>query len=508
MKRLTLLLGAVIGFVLLTTLAVAGWLVGTTGGARFLLEKVADGTGARLRIGRIEGRLLDELRLEQTAVKHPLLSVRVESLHLGWNPVMLLTGNLAIKNLELRGVAIRDLRPPVDKPIDLSWPKLSGPALRMNGWISSLDLRDLSYQRGSTGPNVFSEITGRVDWHGGRAALTRLVIKTPDGAVKGDAGISFRKPFLDLFVTITPAKQTAGISRLLVHAELAPGKGAEQATGTIRAMAMVTGQRTLQMSTAIGIAEKSLLIRNLSLSEAGRQGKLTGTATISFSDRPPALQLHLLAEKLDLSTEVPGLPPLDASIDLTGSLDEYQGTLRLATSGTGIRSGSLAGTVSGTREEISLRLDKGAWLDGTLTGAVHAQWSDGLNLAAKLSGRNIQPSRISPAWDGVVNLDVEGELRKPEAASLCGKIEGTLLASRLRGRQLTGELSAGIDDQDIILHRLLLRGKGFDIKASGSLARKIDFALLADDLGGLVPESAGTLRLSGELRRRKGLIGG
>lgn len=508
MKRLTLLLGAFTAFVLLTSLVVAGWLVGTTGGARFLLMKAAESSGASLRFTRIEGRLLDELRLEQTTIATGSLSLRAGALRLTWNPVLLLTGNLAIKKLDLRDVEIRDLRPPVEKPIDLTWPKISGPALRMNGWISSLNLRNLSYRQGSGKPTVISEINGRADWHGGRAALTRLTIKTPEGTVTGDAGISFRQPFLDLFATVTPATESAGFSRLLIHAELSPGKGAEQASGSIRALATVTGHHTLQLSTAIGLTEKTLSIRNLSLSEVGRQGKLTGTASVSFAEQTPALQLNFQAEKLDISPEVPGLPLLDGSIDLSGSIEDYRGAFRFVTRGSGIRSGSLAGTVSGTWEEITLRIDRGTWLDGTLTGTVHARWIEGLDLAATLSGRNIQPSRISPDWDGVINLDAEGKISKPDAAPLRGKIEASLLASRIRGRQLTGELSAGIDDQDIIINRLLLRGKGFDIKASGNLARKIDFALLADDLGGLVPESAGTLRLNGELRRRDGRFGG
>lgn len=508
MKRLTLLLGAFIGLALLTALVAAGWLVGTTGGARFLLETAAKSTGARLRIGRIEGRLLDELRLEQTTVATPTLSLRTGSLRINWKPAMLLAGNLAIKNLDLRDVEIKDYRPPVDKPIDLAWPKLSGPALRMNGWISSLTLSNLCYQRAAGEPAVLSELRGRVDWHGGRAALTRLTIKAPEGMITGDAGISFRQPFLDLFATVTPATESAGFSSLLVHAELSPGKGAEQATGSIRALARVAGQHTLQLSTAVGLAEKSLWIRNLSLSEVGRQGKLSGTATISFAERNPALQLQLLAEKLDISPEVPGMPLFDGSIDLTGSLESYRGTFGFSTKSTGIRAGSLKGTVTGNREEVTVRIDKGTWLNGTLTGSVHARWSDGLYLAANLNGRGIQPSRISPSWDGIINLDAKGEIRKPESAPLRGTIEATLLASRLRGRQLTGELSSSIDDQDITIQRLLLRGKGFDIKASGNLARKIDFALLADDLGGLVPESKGTLRLNGEIRRRDGRIGG
>ena len=508
MKKVYFSLGAVVGIILLAAIVAAGWILGTTEGARFVLAKAAESADVRLEIGRLEGRLLDELRLEQAAIATPLVSIRVKTLRLLWNPGMLLTGNLAIQSLDLRGVEIQDKRPKKDEPLDLSWPILSGPTIRLNGWISSLTLQDLSYQRNAEEPVLVSEMTGRVDIHRGQVALTKLILRTPTGTLTGDAGISFRKPLLNLFATVTPKEPVAGFSRLLVHAELAPGKGSDQTAGRIWAVAAARENRMLNVSANIGISSTVLRLHDLSLTEKGRKGKLTGKAEISLAGQSPALAVRLLAEKLDLSAEVPTLPPLDGTIDMTGTIDGYRGTLKLATSGTGVRSGSLAGTLSGNRNGVSLVLDKGSWLDGSLTGKLAVQWSDGLFLSAALRGRNINPARITPDWDGVVNLDMNGEIRTSDSAPLRAKITAKLLSSRLRGRQLTGDLTARLDHQDIIIDRLLLRGKGFDISAAGNTARSIDFTLRADDLGGLVPGTAGDLRLTGEVRRREGRIGG
>jgi len=508
MKKAAIWLGALFGIVLLATAIATGWLLGTTEGARFLLVKAAESAGARLEIGKLEGRLLDELRLEQTSVATPLITIKARSLRLEWKPGMLLIGNLAVESLDLRGVTIQDLRPKKDEPLDLSWPTLPGSALRLNGWISSLTLHDLSYRRNSEEPVIISEMTGRVDIHGGQVAVTKLILRAPAGTVTGDAGISFRKPLLNLFATVTPKEPLAGFSRLLVHTELAPGKAPDQATGRIWAMAAAEKNRMIQVSAAVGFARQSLRINDLSLTEAGRKGKLTGKAEISLAGRSPALAAQLLAEKLDLSAEIPTLPPLDGTIDLTGTVEKYRGTLKLATSGKGVRSGSLAGTFSGNRKGLSLVLEKGSWLAGTLTGNLAMQWSDGFVLSADLRGRNLNPSRITPDWNGVINLDMTGEIRTAESTPLRGKISAKLLSSSLRGRQLTGELAARIDNQDLIIDRLLLRGNGFDISATGNTAKTINFALRADDLSGLVPGTAGQLRLTGEVRRRDGRIGG
>ncbi|MRR59030.1 MAG: hypothetical protein EG824_12580 [Deltaproteobacteria bacterium] len=508
MKKVFFSLGALVGIILLAAIVAAGWILGTTEGARFLLAKAAESANVRLEIGRLEGRLLDELRLEQAAVAMPLVSIRVKSLRLQWNPVMLLTGNLAVQNLDLRGVEIQDKRPKKDEPLNLSWPILSGPTIRLNGWITSLTLHDLSYRRNSEEPVLVSEMTGRVDIHRGQLALTKLLLRTPAGTLTGDAGISFRKPLLNLFATVTPKQSVAGFSRLLVHAELAPGKGRDQTAGRIWAVAVAQKNRTLNVSANIGLSPTVLRLHDLSLNETGRKGKLTGKAEISFSGQSRALAAWLRAEKLDLSAEVPTLPPLDGTIDLTGTIESYRGKLTLVTSGTGVRSGSLGGTFSGTRKGVSFVLDKGSWLTGSLTGNLAVQWSDGLFLSAVLRGRNINPARITPDWNGVVNLDMNGEIRSSEAAPLRAKISAKLLSSRLRGRQLTGDLAARIENQNIIIDRLLLRGKGFDLSAAGNTARSIDFTLRADDLGGLVPGTAGQLRLTGEVRRRDGRIGG
>ncbi len=508
MKKVAFWLGSLIAIVLLAAIVAAGWLLGTTEGARFLLTKAAESANAHIQIGSLEGRLLDELRLEQADVSTPLFSVTVKALRLRWNPGMLLTGNLAVQSLDLRGVDIRDDRPAEEKPLDLSWPTLSGTALRLNGWISHLTLQDFSYRKNASEPLIVTEMTGRVDWHGGQVALTKLFLRTPAGTLKGDAGISFRKPLLNLFATITPKEPVAGFSRLLVHAGLNPGKGTEQASGQIQVVAATTDNRALHFATEIGIARNSLRASDLSLTETGRKGKLTGRAEISVAGRSPVFTVRLQADKLDISSEVPTLPPFDGTIDLTGSLEKYRGTLRLATSSTGMRSGSVSGSFSGNREEISLLLDKGSWLGGSLTGNLAARWNNGIFLSAALRGRNFNPALISPDWDGVINLDLNGEIQQQDSAPLRGKINGKLLASQLRGRPLSGELAARVDDQDILIDRLLLRGKGFHLSASGNIAKKIDFALLADDLGGLVPGTAGHLRLSGEVRRRDGRIGG
>jgi len=502
---------ALVSLLLLAVIGVAGWLLGTPEGARWLLDTAADRADVRLEIGRLEGTLRHGLILKGVTVRKPGITVRIHDLAFDWRPFMLLTGNLAVNRLDLAGVEILDERPVTAEPaepVDLSWPVISGPVTGLNGWVSSLTLRGLVYRRTTQAPLTLSRLAARVDWRGGRTAITGLDLSSADGRITGNVGISFREPRLNLFATVTPAESRAGFSKLLLLCELSPALGKEHAAGKLRAVAVAAANRRFDLSTGIGVSRNAVSVRDLVLVETGRKGRLTGEGAVSFAAPQPALSVKLKAEELDLSPEIPTLPPINGMLDLAGYLDRYRGGFRLAAAGKGWRSAALAGSLSGNAEGVALTIDKGSWLGGTLTGALKAGWSPAVFLSGKLRGRGLDPARITPDWKGVVNLDLNGELRSVAGAPLHARVEGRLLSSRVRGKTLTGELAARTDKGSLILDRLLLRGKGFDIHASGDLSKSIGFALRADDLGGLVPGSEGTLRAEGEIRRRDGRFGG
>jgi translocation and assembly module TamB len=499
---------ALASLVLLAVIGMTGWLLGTPEGARWLLDMAADSAGAKLEIGRLEGNLRHGLSLKGVTVRRPGIRVRIDEMAFDWRPAMLLTGNLAVNRLAVAGVEILDERPETEEPIDLAWPISSGPAARLNGWITSFTIRDLVYRRTARVPLTLSRLSARLDWLDGRVALTGLDLSSPDGRISGCAGISFREPELDLFATVSPALPTAGITRLLLLGQLSPARGKEHAKGKIRAVAVAASNRRFDLSGGIGISRNAISVREMVITETGRKGRLTGEGAVSFAAPLPAIGVRLKAEGLDLSPEVPSLPPISGILDLAGSLDRYRGGFRLSAADKGWRSASLTGVLSGNDTGMALTIEKGSWLGGTLGGALKAGWSRAITLSGELRGRGLDPARISPDWKGVVNLDLNGELRSIKGAPLHARVEGRLLSSRVRGKALTGELVARTDQGSLILDRLLLRGKGFDISASGDLGRRIGFALKADDLGGLVPGSAGTLRAEGEVLRRDGRFGG
>lgn len=489
-------------------IGIAGWLLGTPEGARLVLDAAAKQADARLEIRRLEGTLRSGLRLKGVTVRKSGVTIRANQLGFDWQPLMLLTGNLAVERLDAKGVDILDERPVSTTPVDLGWPVISGPAAHLNGWITSLAVKDLFYRRAPGNPLAVSRLSARLDWRGGRAAITGLDISSPGGRITGATGISFREPVLNLFATVVPARPQAGFSRLLLLCELTPGRGKEHAAGTLRATAITISNRRFDLSTLFTLSRDAVAVKETTLTEKKRKGRISGQGGISFADRRPAINARLKAEGLDLSPELPTLPPLSGEIALSGHVDDYRGTYHLSAPDKGWRSVAASGSVTGNREGAALAIDRGTWLGGSLGGSLRATWNRGFILSGELRGRGMDPARITPDWKGIVNLDLSGELRSVEPAPLSARVEGRLLSSRLRGRALTGELAARLSGDAFILDRLFLLGKGFDIRASGDLHSRIGFAVRADDLGGLVPGSSGTLRADGELLRRGGRFGG
>ena len=382
MKR-ALLYGALVALaiIILGVAGGAGWLLTSPEGGRRLLETAASMAGARLEIGRMEGRLLDGLRLEDTTLRASEMTITAGLLILEWDPLPLLIGDLSVEKLHARRVDIVDNRPESKEPTDLSWPVISGPLARVNGRVGNLDITGFTYKKSREKPFSLNRVSCRADLRAGRLAVTRLIIGAPEGVASGAAGVSFREPRLNLFATVKPSSPAAGFERFLVHASLQPGRGDEQAAGNIHAVAAGKEKR-VELSTGASLSRTSISFRNLALSEAGRQGRIIGKGTISFSGPKPELLISLGLEKLDLSREAPTLPPLNGTLGLKGYADDYKGDFHLAVAGKGWRSADLRGKISGDNKKVDVTLDRGALLKGTLSGALRAAWQEGLTLTA------------------------------------------------------------------------------------------------------------------------------
>lgn len=482
------------------------WLFATPRGARSLLDMAADAAGAQLSVGNLRGSLSQGLELGSVVLRSAHLEAKVEYIHLDFRPMLLLTGNVVADSINIRGAAIRDRRPEKTTPPELAWPILPAWTRHIQGWVNSITVRGLSYQRLERQPLLIRHLSTRLDWRNGQAILGNLLADAPAGQLFGNGRLSFREPRLGIAMTATPARAPAGFSSFLVTADLKPGRGKELSTGTVRIGGLSAAKRWAELTAGVSLSRSAILLRSIALSEPGRKGRLTGTGSIALDRMEPALKMALKAESIDLSTEVPTLPPLSGTFDLEGTLGRYSGTFSFTTIAKDWRSAFLSGTITGDRNGADVTLRRGAVIGGTLSGSVRAGWENGFSLSTVIHGSNFNPARITRDWNGRVNLELTGNLRRTGSASVA-TLDASFPRSRLRGRKLTGSLSAGLRDGNVTLRRAILEGKGFRIRASGELARTIDFSADVPDLSGLVPGAGGQLRATGRLLRRNGFFG-
>jgi translocation and assembly module TamB len=88
-----------------------GWLLNTTAGAVWLLDTVSSAAGAEVTSGRVEGRLADELRVDNLVFAWPDTQIEIHKIKLDWDPSSVLGKSLKIHLLEIEHCVIRDSSP-------------------------------------------------------------------------------------------------------------------------------------------------------------------------------------------------------------------------------------------------------------------------------------------------------------------------------------------------------------------------------------------------------------
>ncbi len=209
------------------------------------------------------------------------------------------------------------------------------------------------------------------------------------------------------------------------------------------------------------------------------------------------MNLSLAASDLDLARELNLPTDLSGKLTLAGSSERYHGRFSINNRGKDWQAASLAADFHGGGEGLSLAPLSGSMLGGEIRGELAIGWVGGVTAKGVIRGRNLDPARIHKRWTGNVNFEADAEVLLPEQGQLQGKGEVVLLDSRLHDQALTGEVRGAYAGNNLQLARLDLHGKGFDLRGSGNLARRLDLAAKVSDLSLLVPGTAGELQFAG-----------
>jgi len=508
MKRLVLYLG--LALVALVILAGAGlaWLLGTREGAVFALTKLPETVGIRVSAQSVEGRLWDRLKLSGLRIVRPKLAVQIDRLDLSWQPRRLRDLHLAVSQLALKGVRVQDDAPPSAKTPTLGWPRVSGLTRRLTARVERLAVDGLSYRHLSAPPVLLNQLSGSLDYRDGTLTLSRLSADLLQGKGSGELVAGFSRPSLRLDLVLVPARAVNGLDLFSLQARLTEGKSPEFLAGSIAVAGRSGGAQRLELTGELAVTRDSFLVRRLNLARPGTRGSLTGSGRLTLTKKEPLLTLALKGSDLDLRDQLHQPTRLSGSLNFSGTASSYTGNLDLQNRGTGWQSASLAARYRGGLTRITLDQLNGLVLDGRLSGRLDVDWSKELQLRGTLAGRALNPGRLAADWSGRVNLDLTADVTLPKGGTPRGKLDGRLLESRLHGQELQGELVAAFAGERLTVDRLLLKGKGFDLRGSGRLDRRFDLTARVQDLSRLVPGAAGSLDASAWLRWRDHRLAG
>ncbi|MRR16823.1 MAG: hypothetical protein EG826_10250 [Deltaproteobacteria bacterium] len=488
--------------VLIAGLALPAWLFGTTSGAKQVLGMVSSFTGIRISAQKVEGRLAEKLRLENTEITWPRGTVRIERLEMGVRPLDLLAGQLSIRHLSAVHPVIQDNSP--DTPPTLIWPRAAGLIIFFSGAIEKGEITNLRYRRLENQPVKIETITFSAAFRNSQLSIGNLQIVSDLGVAGGNLLAGFGRPLFMADLTATPAEPIAGMDSFRLSGKFGPGKRAGELSGNLLVSGSRSKQPQWQLAMETAMTEAGFPVKQLRLTRPGRRGLITADGLFSLGGPEPFLNLRAEAIAWDLSREL-GIPlGLSGTLTFAGTAKHYEGRVTLAHQGKTWRALRLAADYSGNAGGAAIRPLRGSALKGTLSGGLDINWQNGLTAEGTLSGRNVDPAQIDPDWTGIIHFDLSGKVALAENKPPTGEVIGILLQSKLHGQELTGEARAAFTGEDIRIARLSLQGKGFQVNAGGPVKSKVDFSARVSDLALLIPQTGGSLAARGSVRWHNG----
>ncbi len=493
----------------MATLAVGlVWLTATPQGAAWLVASASSLSRGAFSADVVSGRLCDRLLLQ--GVRLSLGERRLEAgrLELRWKPELLLTGTLGLQELHLERVRIRDDAPDDGATPDLAWPRMPAWSRLLDVMVARLRVTDLVYRRLRHEPLRLDSLSCFLEWRDERLSLEKLVLDVPTGRLEGSLAVGFGAPELRADLLAGLKTPVAEMNRFRLRLEPGPRDKGEELCARLSLTGGMADAGRVALTGELGMTPVGFNLRRLRLERPGRRGSLSADGSLTLKAPRPLLSLRLRLKELDLAPELHLATSLSGTLDLAGTPEAYQGRFNLANQGEGWRRVRLSGVCRGTGHDLRLAELNGSLLDGALSGRLDLEWRDGLLLAGELSGRGLNPARISPEWKGSLNLALSGRVARSAGGRPSGRVSASLLESRLHGQTLTGELRAALVDGDLGLERLLLAGNGFDLRGSGRLSRRIDLLARVRDLSRLIPGASGSCGGEGWLALKRGRVSG
>jgi translocation and assembly module TamB len=510
MKKLLLL---AILIMVAAILVAAGWLLYTPSGARFVIGSLSHADGFTLTVGAATGRLADVVELRDTVIRmrDTPLTISAERTRIAWRPAALLRGVMAVDRVGVSGLRIDDDRPP-ERPPSLVLPHVSNLAAALTASIRELDVESVVYRDRGKETLSIRRCRAAVVWHHGIVSVNRLVLEGRLFSAQGMVEVGLLTPLVRADVSVALQERPGTIESVKLKSALKQAGAAGELRGAVTATATGEGG-TARIEGTAAVRRHEIVLSAFTLAHSALAGSITGDAAMLLTKAAPELRLDAALHDVAPGTEKTAHVRMAGTVHGAGTIAAYRGTFDVAVrprSGKGRpwETAAMAGAFSGSSRALRLEITGGRWLGGTIRGTGDIAWTGGPAVVASIQARDLQPASLSPDWKGVINIDTSLKASRSASSGFSGSAAVVSPRSVLRGRPFSADVRVDFGRGLLRLTRFALQGNGFDIRAGGVLAEKIDYRVNVTDLSGLVPATKGTLAAAGWVRRRDGRFAG
>ncbi|MDH3808815.1 MAG: hypothetical protein OES29_09325, partial [Desulfuromonadales bacterium] len=212
MKRWLIVI-AVLGLVCgVAVTSFSGWLLNTTAGAVWLFETASSSAGVQMTAGRIEGRLSDELSIDDLVFAWADGQIVVHKIKLDWEPLSALNGNLKIQLLEIDQFIIQDFSPDDEEGSEPGGEEENDIGFSVSDFsslpdwlvleIADLQFRGLVYEDLESTVTIIDSVSGSFIWSQQQIVSSAFSYLSPFVNFKGHFDWDLRTTHLDMIADV------------------------------------------------------------------------------------------------------------------------------------------------------------------------------------------------------------------------------------------------------------------------------------------------------------------
>lgn len=489
MKRMLRNLALGLAALFMLVFGVAGWLLGSGAGARWVLDWMDRSPNLSIAAAAVDGSILGPLRLTSVTIQTPGADLELEHLQLRWRPNALFSGNVEIESLRLGKLRV-SLKPPPDKP---SESLQRYPVLPLNLLLSELTVTQVVVQPAAGEAQQIDGIQlqqGR--WWGEQVQIESLKLSHAHAGT-----LSAR-----LNAKLTP--QTLSVERLVIaQSEFASQLTLKGQYPIAEAMDLEVGWTALrwplnespQLQSASGQLQLRGRPQDLSFE---LQAKLATDARIQASGRYAGKTLDADLTWNQLQWPLQGEPRIQSpagQLRFAGQPEAYRYRLQtelMAEQGQGRLQASGEGDLQSTTiQALELQV-----ADAAISGEANLSWQPALRADGRFDVSQFDPSIISAQWPGRINGEISAQSVLADGVAQT-RFDLRITDSTLRKYPLRADVAGTLRGRQLLLDEAQVVSGDTRVQAQGRLTPPFDVAFKLDssNLNSLHPQMRGRLKM-------------